>query len=125
MTAPAYYMRMLDETGDTAITWNEPDDVAVLTFIQNKMDAGYVFFVERPRLVRALFKNKKITDVSQVTTRKLIVSDAAANALALQGKIKLTKLDYVGDDTVAVKKATTAQEVASSRTVATRPLRGG
>lgn len=123
---PPYYMRLLDETGDTAITWAEPDDVDVLTYIQKKMDEGYVFFVERPRAVRAFMKRKKINDVSEVKERKLIVADTQANDLALEGKITLTTLKYAGGDDVAtVKKATTAKEVATSRTIATRPLRGG
>lgn len=112
---PQYFMTLLNETGDTSITWDEPDDVEVLTYIQKKMDEGYVFFIERPVIIRAFMKKRKIDNVSSIKRRKLIVADEAAAKLELNGKIKRTKLDYGKEDHSPVKRAKTALEVASGR----------
>lgn len=123
--APAFCMTLLDQSGDTTITWSEPDDVDVLTFIQQKIDEGYVFFIEQPRVLRAFMKKKKIDSVSEVKERKLIVADERAAELELKGKIKLVTLKSETKEPAPVKKAKDAKEVAKSRSIATKPVRGG
>ncbi len=123
ITPPKYFMTLLDETGDTAITWSEPDDVDVLTFIQEKIDAGYTFFIERPVIIRAFMNKKQITDIEQIKTRRLLVADDKATELILTGKITMTKLER--KEFAPVRKAKDAMEIATSRSYALRPLAGG
>lgn len=123
--APEFFMTILDRSGDTTVTWSEPDDVEVLTYIQKKMDEGFVFFMERPKVVRAFMKKKKIDSVSEVKERKLFLADEDAAKLELAGKLKLITIEQPETPAPVVKKAKTAKEVSRGRSHAVRPMAGG
>ncbi len=50
-----HYTILLNRTGDVALSWDTEDDVEVLTYIQKKMNEGYVFFI----LEKGFFKIRK------------------------------------------------------------------
>lgn len=120
------HMILLNKTGDVCISWNKESETEMLTYIQKKIDAGYVFFIMDSSFFRMKKRKKYISSVNDIgTNRKVYLDDADAEKLYEEKKISLVKLNG-GDltyDTVA--KATTAQEVLNHNTVATRPLRGG
>lgn len=120
------HMIMLNLTGDVSITWDENQDAVMRTYIQKKMDAGYVFFRLEKRLLGK--KMVKITDINQIGhNRKVWLDDDELQNVIGEGKVKIIKhpdadrSEYV----LGVGHIKTAAEVAQSTSIAVRPIQGG
>jgi hypothetical protein len=121
---PERYMVLLNLTGDTALTWDDPDDLEVLTFIEKKMNEGYVFFIEEPRFLKAFKRKKRLQDVNDIPdNRTVYMDDGEAARLNASGKLKIVKLQ--GEKLRGARKATSAKDVAANRSYATRPAHAG
>lgn len=120
------FLVLLNNIGDVCISWEPDQDVELLTYIQKKIDAGYIFFVLDRSFFNLVKRKKAIKNVNEIgTDRKVYLDDADAEELAKNSKIKINGL--VSTQQVnTVRKATTAQEVVNSRSaIAVRPARGG
>lgn len=117
-------MTMLDQTGDTTIVWDEDTEKALMPIIEKKMREGVVFYLIKPRKLSFLppkkVKAKKIEEIQKAGA--VSINDEALSDLFQKGMITTGK----GDQEIEViKRAESANEVASSHSVAVRPQRGG
>lgn len=119
------FIVLLNGTGDVCISWDPEQDVELLTFIQNKIDAGYIFFVTDRKFFNIVKRKKAIGHINEIgTDRKVYLDDEAAETLAKENKINISKIEANQIETIS--KARTAQEVVSAgAAVAIRPAKGG
>lgn len=119
------FIVLLNNTGDVCISWTPEQDVELLTYIQKKIDAGYIFFVTDRSFFKLVKRKKVIKSVNDIgEDRKVYLDDADAEKLAADNKVTITKVEADRVDTIS--KATTAQQVVSAgAAVAVRPARGG
>lgn len=119
------FLVLLNNTGDVCISWTEEQDLELLTYIQKKIDAGYIFFITDRSFFNLVKRKKAIKSVNDIgSERKVYLDDADAEQLAKDNKVTLTKIE--ADKVDAIRRAKTAQEVITSgASVAIRPARGG
>lgn len=117
-------MILLNRIGDVAVTWEDPNDVEVLTFIQKKIDEGYVFFIIEERFFKMMKRKKRLTDVNDIPSNRTVYLDDA-EAERLEGLDKISVSKTKGAKPKASRKAKSADEVARNRTVAVRPAYAG
>lgn len=119
------FLVLLNNTGDVCISWTEEQDLELLTYIQKKIDAGYIFFITDRSFFNLVKRKKAIKSVNDIgSERKVYLDDADAEQLAKDNKVTLTKIE--ADKVDAIRRAKTAQEVVTSgASVAIRPARGG
>lgn len=116
---------LLNRTGDIAITWEANDDVRVLSYLQKKMNEGYVFFVVDKKFFRLVNRKKRVTDVNKLgKERTIYLDDEDAEALVKDQVVTLTQLES-GSNLETVRRAKTAKEAAANTTVGVKPLAGG
>lgn len=114
-------MNIMNDAGHTSFGWDEADDEWVLPMIRQKMAQGYVFWIVRRNPLREV-QLERVDDVRDV--RHVIIRDQAARTLFEQGRIGIVA-DDDDDHVETVRRARTAEEVASNDTVAHRRLGGG
>lgn len=118
-------MVLLNRTGDVAISWEDPQDVEVLTFIQRKIDEGYVFFIVESSFFSLMKRKKRLTDVNDVPrARTVYLDDAEAERLEGLNKLTVTRTK-VAKGAKSTRKATSAREVAENRSYGVRPAYAG
>lgn len=119
------FIVLLNGTGDVCISWEPDQDVELLTFIQKKIDSGYIFFVTDRKFFNLVKRKKAIGNINEIgTDRKVYLDDESAELLAKENKISISKIETTEIKTIS--KAKTAQEVVSAgAAVAIRPARGG
>jgi hypothetical protein len=120
------FLVLLNNIGDVCISWEADQDTELLTYIQKKIDAGFIFFILDRSFFSLVKRKKAIKSVNEIgKDRKVYLDDADAEVLANSNKITINGL--VNTQTVeSVKRAKTAQEVVSSGSaIAVRPARGG
>jgi hypothetical protein len=117
-------LTFLDETGDTTICWDEDTAATMVPIIERKMAEGYKFYIIKPvpltKMTR-LGKAKNIAEVSKAGS--VVIKDAELEQLFLGGKIATTR--GTNDNIDAVRKATSANDVATNQSVGVRAQRGG
>lgn len=120
-------MDILDQTGHTALGWEEGDDEWVIPLIRLKMQQGFVFWIVRRAREGTGAREVQLRRVEQIgPTRRVIIKDPDARRLFDQGRIGL----HVGpgsspDEYVFERRAVTPEEVARNHTVAQRRMAGG
>ena len=117
-------MTMLDQTGDTTIVWDEDTEQSLLPIIEQKMKAGVIFYIIKPRKFPLLppkkVRAKSIFDIQKAGAA--VIKDEALSDLFQRGKVQTVS----GEGAIeVVKKATSAAEVSRSHSVAVKPERGG
>lgn len=119
------FIVLLNHTGDVCISWDEDQDTTLRTYIQKKIDQGYIFFITERKFFNLVQKKTAIKSVNQIgVDRKVYLDDSDAEELANEKKISISHIQTSQVDTI--KKATSAQEVVTSgAAVAVRPARGG
>lgn len=117
-------LSFLTGDGDTTYGWTAADDAWVIPMIQKKMDEGYVFWIVRHNPLR---EARLRTAAEAADSRSVIIKDADARQLFEQGRIGIVSQPVRDrqDQTTRERRAVTAEEAASSDTVAHRPARGG
>jgi hypothetical protein len=113
-------LTMLNEAGDTTITWTEDRDDEVEAIIQKRMDEGCSFFIIDPRFGHRQ-KLKRASDAMK--HRVLAIPDEDWRAFVGEGKGELVATPPTAAKTV--RKARTAKEVAKNESVGIKPKRGG
>lgn len=118
---------MLNESGDTTISWEAENDAAMTEIIQRKMDAGVTFYMITPRKPGARGRApipkplKNINDAMK--HRSLSIKDADLSKFVLEGRGTVTPSP--SEPVQTVSRAKTAREVASGNSVGVQPRRGG
>jgi hypothetical protein len=127
-TTLARSLTILNEMGDTTITWESEQDDAMQEIIERKMAAGVAFYIvpkRKPGQRGALGKPKKLTDPAKAREhRALSIPDADFSKFVLEGKgeaIQAPAPEKIG----GARRAKTAKEVASGHSVGVQPRRGG
>lgn len=120
-------LTMLNESGDTTITWEEENDAAMIEIIQRKMDAGVTFYMITPRKPgargRAPIPKPLKNPVDAITHRSLSIKDADLSKFVLEGRGTVSPSP--SEPLQTVKRAKTAREVATGSSVGVQPRRGG
>lgn len=124
-------LTMLDETGDTTLTWEEPEDEAMLRIIEAKMAAGVTFYIipQRKPGQRGRVAGPKplVKSADALKHRSLAIKDADFSKFVLEGRgravlsAELTPIDK----SQPVTRAKSAKEVASGHSVGVRARAGG
>lgn len=124
-------LTMLDETGDTTLTWEEPEDAAMLRIIEAKMAAGVTFYLIPQRKPgqrgRVAAPKPLVKSADALKHRALAIKDADFSKFVLEGKgravlsAELTPIDK----SQPVTRAKSAKEVASGHSVGVRQRAGG
>ncbi|MBU9200397.1 hypothetical protein KTD31_03390 [Burkholderia multivorans] len=116
----------LNMTGDVTITWDATNEAAVLALIEEKMKAGYSFFILK-KVAFGLLGSRKVQAKSMAEVARagsVVVDDAGVEAALAAGKVSLAEVPKTATlDTV--RRAKTAQEVVRHNTVAVRRVVGG
>lgn len=120
-------LTMLNESGDTTITWEEPNDAKMLEIIERKMAAGVIFYVTPPRKPGARGRApgpKPLKNAADALAhRSLSIKDADLSKFVLDGHG--TVVPSPSEPVQTVKRAKTAREVATGNSVGVQPRRGG
>jgi hypothetical protein len=121
----------LDETGHTALGWDEADDEWVIPLIRRKMEQGYVFHAVRMvnrRGQEPTTREVRLRRVEQIgPTRRVLIHDEEAQKLFNEGRIGLhvepaDAGEFVFD---RGRRITDPREAVREDTIAARPMRGG
>ena len=120
------YCTFLDMSGDTTLAWDETADEKMLDLIKRKMEEGVTFWLIELRLGGILPPKKtKLTDINKIGDKRAVsLLDEDFIKVLDTGHAELTTVDS-NEETKVVRKAKSAEEVASGKSVATRPLKGG
>jgi hypothetical protein len=120
-----YSTRLLDETGDTTVAWDEDSESLVLPVIAKKMAEGMVFYVLEERKIPFLPPRKtKVRDLRHAAEAGA-VTVADKDFLQLVGLGKATPVKHVDGEMQATRRAREPREVVCAHTVAVKPQRGG
>jgi hypothetical protein len=128
----------LNSTGDITVTWEKDKEPEMLALIDQKMKAGYTFFILKPRL-GGLLGHKRVVAETIADVKKagsVIAPDALGKSIVMNlGDAEVSAAVAAGHATVmsaargasmdTVRRAASAAEVAKSQTVAIRPITGG
>jgi hypothetical protein len=130
LIVPRRSLTILNERGDTTITWEPDKDAEMEELIAQKMAAGVHFYtvvVRKPGQRGRTAKPKEVTDAKEASKyRALSIPDADFSAFVLEGKgSAVASSEVVGSQVETVARAKTPKEAASGHTVAVKPRRGG
>lgn len=113
---------MLNQLGDTTISWSDDRDDEVEKIIAKKMAEGCTFFI----VDKASGLRKKLARASDAFKhRTLAIPDEDWRAFVGEGNAELIVDAPGATKPKTVRKAKTPKEVASSDTVGVRPRAGG
>lgn len=125
-------LTMLDQSGDTTITWNADRDDEMEAIIAKKMAEGVTFYILPPPRAPGTRGRKpapkKLADAGKAREhRALSVKDADFAKLVMAGAADVVPRAEADGALAAgeVRRAKTAREVATGRAVATRARAGG
>lgn len=120
-------LTMLNESGDTTISWEPENDEKMLAIIEKKMAAGVTFYVITPRKPNARGRApapKPLKDAADaVKHRALAIKDADFSKFVLDGFG--SAIPTPTEPAQTVKRAKTPREVATGHSVGVQPRRGG
>jgi hypothetical protein len=119
---------LLNERGDTTLTWNEDQDDAIEEIVRRKMAAGVTFYIvpkrkpgQRGRVAGA----KKLTDPANAREhRALSIPDDDFSKFVLEGKGEAIQ-SPAPQKIENAKRATSAREVARGHSIGVQQRRGG
>lgn len=119
-------LTILNETGDTTITWTEDNDARMEETIKKKMTEGYQFFIVEPRMggLVAPDTSKKLKRFAEAKKhRALSMKDEDFERMVSEGAAAFVKTP--AEPVRNTRKSKDAKEVARSEAVAVKPMRGG
>jgi len=121
-----YQSTFLNEHGDITITWDDStvDDVRMM--IQEKMDKGYTFFLVEKKF-GVIPVQRELKDTKDIKQRgKVLMKDKEVQKLFTEGKVHIAGSNVIQLPTARTTGvASSAQQAATSNTIATRPAVGG
>lgn len=119
-------MILLDQTGDTVLTWDETNDVDAMTQIEKMMNKGYAFFIIDEGFKKKTGRPKRLRDVDDIPPRmrEVLVADDDVAELVKSGKLRTVGVQT--PEVVRTSRRTKSPKEASQKaTVVTKPIRGG
>lgn len=118
-------LTMLNENGDTTITWSAEQDDAMIEVIARKMKAGVAFYlIGKPGPRGGKPKVSKIKDAEKAREhRALTIKDEDFAKFVLEGKGEAIYVAPPGR--IEGKRATKAEEVAQGHSVGVKPRKAG
>lgn len=126
-TIAARSLTLLNERGDTSITWQPEQDDAMEEIIRRKMEAGVTFFTisaRKPGQRGRVAAPKQLKNAADARKhRALSIPDADFSKFVLEGKGEAVPTP--SEPAQIVSKAKTPKEVASGHSVGVKPRRGG
>lgn len=115
---------LLNESGDSVLSWTPDMDEEVKEIIQKKMNEGVTFFIVESKFFGLLKTKKKINNVRELEGRSVSIRDEDFATVVLDGKVNVNKRQESGEMKV-LTIAQTASEVIQNDCVAVKPMRGG
>jgi len=120
-------LTILNERGDTTLTWQPDQDAVMEEIITKKLAAGVTFYIIAKRKAGqrgTVAKPKKLTDASKAHAHRcLSIPDADFSKFVLEGKGEA--IPTPSEPVETVRKAASAKDVASNDSVGVKPRRGG
>lgn len=113
-------LTMLNESGDSTLTWTPDRDEAMEAIIEKKMAEGVSFFIIEPRFGGRMPLK---TAAEARNYRALAIPDEDFAKFVEIGNAEVVKTPAAPVKTV--RKANSAKEVATSESVGVRPMKGG
>jgi hypothetical protein len=138
-----FSLTLLNSTGDITLTWTDYEDEAIKKMIQDKINAGYCFFVMEPKVSFLKFlgdKKTTIKDVSDIQGKKITMKttsnidhkavletfkfgDSNAEELFKKGHIGVINVPESNYNTV--RKTKNVNEIMKNHTIATPRIVAG
>lgn len=115
-------LTMLNEAGDTTISWTEDRDEEMQKIIEKKMAEGVTFFIvddEQP----ATSRGARLESAKDAKTRTVIIPDEDLQKFVESGAGQVNKAS--GKRIERTRVSRDAKEVAKSTSVGAKPRRGG
>lgn len=120
-------LTMLNENGDTTIAWTPDRDEEMVEIIKKKMEEGVSFFIVEPQaeglLAPQLTELKKADDAMK--HRALTIKDEDLAKFVSSGSGAVIPSSAAPTKGKQVRRSEDAGKIASSSSVAVKPLRGG
>ncbi|MCV9964396.1 hypothetical protein OIU34_21135 [Pararhizobium sp. BT-229] len=116
---------LLNNSGDSTITWERENDEVMRDLIEKKMKQGVAFFVIPPRALGFIPRPKsRITDVEEIMKRRSVsVKDEDFAAIIAAGMADVTDRPEI--DTERAEQCHDPAVVARSQSIGVMPMRGG
>jgi len=119
-------IKFLNTFGDITIEWDERDHLKMLTIIQEKLDAGFQFFIVKDRFcgIPGTGGTKKLKKISKLSGNKILVKDKDITKYfndVTSAKIVNDKKD----SHTMVENSRNAEKIARSTSVCSRPATRG
>ena len=115
-------MVLLDETGDTTITWDDDTNPLMKELIEKKLAEGYSFFIIKPTFIPFIKRTVKVKSAHEIKN-SMVIKDAELARLFNEGKVEMAK--QAAQSLETTKRSKDPDEIANSATVAVKPMRGG
>lgn len=118
---------ILNEYGDTTITWTEDRDQEMIEIIRKKMSEGIAFFIIEPRAFGFLpAKKTQLTEAEQIVQAKhraLAIPDEDFRRFVERGSG--VAVATPAEATRGAKKSSEPEEIAKAQSVGVKQMRGG
>lgn len=122
-------LTMLNESGDTTITWEPENDAAMLEIIERKMAAGVSFFVVPMTKSGSPDRRRKPVRIEAAeqarVARSVSIPDADLAKFVSDGLGDVASSPTQPLSKSAVRRARTAKEAVQNHTVGVAPRRAG
>lgn len=122
-------LTMLNQSGDTTITWEPENDEAMMAVIEKKMAAGVSFFIVPVTKAGKPDKRKKPVRVDNAEqarrARAVSIPDADLAKFVSDGLGDVAKAPEQPLGRSTVRRARTPREAVENHTVGVAPRRGG
>ncbi|MBC8737130.1 hypothetical protein F6X40_09955 [Paraburkholderia sp. UCT31] len=129
----------LNSTGDVTLTWDEQNEERILAMVEEKMKAGFSFFVLKPRILGIPGNSKKrLKSIEQAKKAGHVVvpdnavdqvmnlGDKALEQAVASGDAKLVSSGTAtGTNVVSIGRARKPSDVVGKQTLAVRPIAAG
>lgn len=116
---------LLNNSGDSTITWEKENDEVMRDLIEKKMKQGVAFFVIPPKVMGFIPRPKsRVTDVDEIMKRRSVsVKDEDFAAIIASGLAGIADRPEI--DTERAVQCHDPAVVARSQSVGVMPMRGG
>jgi hypothetical protein len=116
---------LLNNSGDSTITWEKDNDEVMRALIEKKMAEGMAFFIIHPKALGFIPRPKsRISDVEEIMKRRSVaVKDEDFAEIIAAGMAGVTERPEI--DTERAEQSYDAAQIARSQSVGVMPMRGG
>ncbi|MCS4088702.1 hypothetical protein [Rhizobium sp. BK176] len=116
---------LLNNSGDSTITWEKDNDEVMRALIEKKMSEGMAFFIIHPKALGFIPRPKsRISDVEEIMKRRSVaVKDEDFAEIIAAGMAGVTERPEI--DTERAEQSYDPARIARSQSVGVMPMRGG